>query len=858
MASALAGAGVAAAAAAAATGPQICHYCRKSFPRLCDLNKHAKSHSRPFKCSFTTCKYHEQGWPTAKELERHVNDKHSSSPRTFHCLFPSCSYESKRESNCKQHMEKKHEWKYIRSKSNGKRVTVQPGSHLEEASPITAPGSRINPTIPKPLSMHPFGPDFVLFPDSADHSMGLGEDEDDLGLGYSHPQDHDSQTFIPWTSPTTRMRKNQYMLDTFSQTYSGTPERPITQSDMAIDPDLPRYSPLPAPGYRSLDDPGMGVVGTSVKPEAAGMAMDQVSSWAGGSDTGSTPDDSPSGGRNPSTAYSSQFHTPQNDSYDFGGPSRPGPQKGWTPPKLRRRGSEEDDRRPEKKLKSTAVEEFTDTNMPDIFRFAHPQIYDRDQKEKYSPCHSAHRDISTLVRHLGRPAHRLKVTKETISSFDIEDDDYHHPKIGVCRRCWRQFHDRYEFDSHAASNCEKVSKGKREKWQILYDSFTPLVNSDGEFEAPNIAPLHFNLGDNPEQSRESPSRRSSFFAGGVEDATWDEHASPPTSVPSPAAFFPRSSAPPTSAPGGTSDSIIDERERLQRENNALLERNQQLEKMATALIVRQMYQEFNGAAAGPSSDQLTLSARDSTGPGASAAGRPTMQLTSPGAATSSSKDSSDRDSLVVGMGSQPENVNIQGLMDEPQENLSRQNSGLSSASRSTIHHVTTSPPPLPDDFPVNGEDGADEENHPRESTPNRKPATSIPDSGYDSNHRYGSFGEAGFMHGVHHQGHHRNSSSISTIPYHQHGHHHGTMADGGGPSASAHSSGITWADPFAAPQPAHPAIGHIGDMAPQHHQQHHQNTFMPQEQEAPHADSAYDEFTQFLNLEGPFFDFSKD
>ncbi|KAK3357419.1 hypothetical protein B0T25DRAFT_157517 [Lasiosphaeria hispida] len=852
MASARAEAGIAAAE------PQICDYCRKSFPRLCDLNKHAKSHSRPFKCLFATCKYHEQGWPTAKELERHVNDKHSPSPRTFHCLFPSCSYESKRESNCKQHMEKKHEWKYIRSKSNGKRITVQSGPHLEAASPITAPGPRITPTLSKPLSVHPFGPDFVLFPDSADQSMGLGEDEDDLGLGYGDPQDHDSQTFIPWTSPTTRIRKNQYMLDTFSQTYSGAPERPVTQSDIAIDPALAHYSPLPTPGYRRFDGSGMGVIGTYVKPEAAGVAMDQVSPWAEESDTGSTPDDSPSGGRNPSTAYSSQFHTPQNNSFDLGGPSRSGPQKGLTPPKLRRRGSEEDDRRPEKKLKSNAVEDFTDTNMPDIFRFAHPQIYDRDQKEKYSPCHSAHRDISTLVRHLGRPAHRLTVTKEAISSFDIEDDDYLHPKIGVCRRCWRQFHDRHEFDSHAASICEKVSKGKREKWQILYDSFTPLVNSDGEFEAPNIAPLHFDLGDNLEQSRDSPSRRSSFFAAGVEGAAWDDHASPPTSVPSPAAFFPRPPAPPTSTPGGTSISIIDERERLQRENNALLERNQQLEKMATVLIVRQMYQEFNGAAAGPSSDQL---ARNSAGPGASATDRPAMQLTSPGAATSSSKDSSDRDSLVVGMGSQPENVNIQGLMDEPQENLSRQNSGLSSTSRSTIHHVTTSPPPLPDDFPGNGEDGADEGDRPREITPNRKPAASIPDSGYDSNHRHGSFGEAGFMHGGHHyqtRGHHRNSSSMSTIPYHQHDHHHGTTIDGGGPSTGAHDAGIIWSDPFPAPQPAHPAMGHMAQMAPQHHQQHHQNTFTPQEQEAPHAEPLYDEFTQFLNLEGPFFDFSKE
>jgi hypothetical protein len=46
----------------------------RSFSRLCDLNKHAKSHSRPYKCNDPTCKYNTLGWPTARELERHYND----------------------------------------------------------------------------------------------------------------------------------------------------------------------------------------------------------------------------------------------------------------------------------------------------------------------------------------------------------------------------------------------------------------------------------------------------------------------------------------------------------------------------------------------------------------------------------------------------------------------------------------------------------------------------------------------------------------------------------------------------------------------------------------------------------------
>ena len=94
--------------------------CDKIFNRKCDLAKHEKTHSRPFKCNIKTCKYHEQGLPTEKELERHVNDKHSSDPVFFHCKY--CPFRTKRDSNCKQHMEKKHGWTYQRVKGNAKSV----------------------------------------------------------------------------------------------------------------------------------------------------------------------------------------------------------------------------------------------------------------------------------------------------------------------------------------------------------------------------------------------------------------------------------------------------------------------------------------------------------------------------------------------------------------------------------------------------------------------------------------------------------------------------------------------------------------------------------------------------------------
>lgn len=75
-------------------GPHVCQQCGKQYPRLCDLNKHLKAHTRPFKCPVEACKYHLLGWPTEKELDRHRNDKHSMEPRTYSCLYPPCTCES--------------------------------------------------------------------------------------------------------------------------------------------------------------------------------------------------------------------------------------------------------------------------------------------------------------------------------------------------------------------------------------------------------------------------------------------------------------------------------------------------------------------------------------------------------------------------------------------------------------------------------------------------------------------------------------------------------------------------------------------------------------------------------------------
>ncbi|KAF7588852.1 copper-binding transcription factor [Aspergillus hancockii] len=107
---------------------QKCRFCDRVLKRPCDLTKHEKTHSRPYKCREPSCKYHEMGFPTEKETERHYNDKHCKNPRLFRCRMEGCTYASKRESNCKQHMEKTHNWVYERTKNNGKNKNARQDS----------------------------------------------------------------------------------------------------------------------------------------------------------------------------------------------------------------------------------------------------------------------------------------------------------------------------------------------------------------------------------------------------------------------------------------------------------------------------------------------------------------------------------------------------------------------------------------------------------------------------------------------------------------------------------------------------------------------------------------------------------
>ncbi|KAK4668088.1 uncharacterized protein QC764_701960 [Podospora pseudoanserina] len=679
----------------ASTPPHVCSHCKKSFARHCDLNKHAKSHSRPYKCLYTNCKYHEHGWPTAKELERHVNDKHSPSPRTYACLYQPCPYRSKRESNCKQHMEKAHKWKYVRSKSNGKRLPTTGQSDIvyrlktDEAT-LGVRNFGPSPISPQPPLIPPRGHDFVLYDDDQQEDA-FGEEDDEAYSGFQDPEGF--QSYLPWNSPNTRVRQAESVIDSCNDTL----ERPLGSEFYGsglLDPRLSSYQTPPgSESHRTPDTPCLDIA-AAIKVESPTVTMDFFSppkrkyEAVDGSSQESKPTTNATRGASNPRAHRATS-----------GPAKSTPN--------RRDSFDEDGHRPTKKARQMPVEDFSDTSMPDIFRFAHPTIYDRDQKETYSPCHTVHRDISTLVRHLSRPAHRFKVTDRFISSFD-QDENFRHPRVGVCRWCWLTFTDRSEFEYHVSNPCEKVSKGKREKWRVLLNSFTPLVD----------LPVHTQ--STFDVVRESEEDGWDRLSRGLEQSP-EVDGSTCAPETSPALVYPTTHGEFVS---------MTEHQRLLKEHQALQEKHRQLLGQVTQAMYAQQVCDNARTQSLDARDNMLLAAMSREAHKGSALAHQQRKL-------------SDRDNLVQHMDSQSTDVDVQGFLEEVEsahKGLSRQDSGLSTTSRSTIHHVPPSPPvkslDYVDDDQQNAAHGSGSQNA-------RKQPTSHADSGYATEGRRGSLAELG-------------------------------------------------------------------------------------------------------------------
>ncbi|KAK3900489.1 hypothetical protein C8A05DRAFT_17205, partial [Staphylotrichum tortipilum] len=581
-----------------------CQTCSKSFPRRCDLNKHSKTHTRPYKCSEVPCKYHTIGWPTAKELERHNNDRHADKPVIHSCHF--CTYTSRRKSNCKQHMEKAHSYIYVRTKPGGKRAARRRRHRAGSSAPSSgadadkhdddnssngssrlrlehqSSGTSFAARIPREDS-NSFNHFFdALGPHAGDDDNALDQDDADY--------DNARPGYLPWNSPGTRLRDNESLIEKFDEDYDSF------QGNL---------------GNQAADfgGPGLGLLSPAlISPTAVGGQQIQEGprSAAAGQVAVAT-------ARPPArAALSTALKRPGSPSDGDGDDDPAGPLKKQRP--------------------NPGAEPFTDLDMPDIFRYAHPGIYDRERSDKYVACHTLHREVSTLV-----PSHCLKVSPRLISSFDMPDTGFRHRRVGVCRFCWTLFSDREAFAEHVSKPCQRVSKGKLEKWRIIHDSFTPLADSTRPDSSDTLA------------GEEGPSGE-------------DSHAAR-------------------------------ELDRLQREHEELRRRNAQLEQQVAQLVVP--------AGTGAQNSNMMAAAVSQGVPNASTApslanpGRfPAPSSNNPGRSPALPA-LPDRDSLVRHMDSQPTNVNVQGFVREVEDahrSISPTGSARSSASRATIHRVPPSPP----------------------------------------------------------------------------------------------------------------------------------------------------------------------
>ncbi|KAK4252295.1 hypothetical protein C7999DRAFT_10069 [Corynascus novoguineensis] len=612
-------------------------------------------------------------------------------------------------------MEKAHNWKYVKSKSKGKRSAAQQkaddSAYRLQSCAVAVEAGHSSPAVPashRSMTAAPSGGDFVLFDDQED---AVGDDDDPLCLQYD---DTDAaESYLPWTSPMTRLRDNELLIERFSQTYNnmqGTANTMPSTGDGGMDPVLPDATLRVFQHYHQGDTLGADAV--AIKVESPVMSLDPALPMKRKFKLFEAPIQQR--GQAPTSTPSTRSNRGRKQGTGQGAPL---PSRSRFPSK-RGDGSGGDESSP-KKMKLDPTEDFTDTTMPDIFRHAHPDMYDRNRSDKYSPCHTVHREISTLVRHLSRPAHRLQVTDRVISSFDIEDPEYQHPRAGVCRNCWQTFYDRSDFDSHLFFPCQRVSKGKREKWRVLFESFTPLPASTNT-ALPSAQPT--------QQTQEQWGQLSEHLGDTlIPDGDVDLEAArtPSTSVPSPTTLQLADPTPVGSVVGRFVSA--DEHDRLQREHEALRERHRQLERMTQALLIKQLVQE---------NMKITTASGREIKPPSLAASKKGPSATSPAV--------SDRDSLLQHMNSQSTDVDVHAFMEEMEDtrqSLSRMNSGLSTASRSTIHRVPPSPPSRRAELPASNSGNGEMSQQVKGAVAHQSPPPSIPDSGYGTENRRSSLGD---------------------------------------------------------------------------------------------------------------------
>ena len=369
----------------AARGVIVCKECSKQFHRLCDLNRHERAHSRPFKCKETSCRFSTFGFPSEKERDRHFNDKHSENPLNYPCFFPLCSYTSKRKSNCMAHMEKIHGWTYKRSK--GQQATA--GPHLapyNQSSP--GPTTLATPELPELFLRSP--------------SLGTATEPDETACATNESNDN-SPAYLPWESPVTRCSQIEELVNRIDTILNPTESKSRCASDptSVVQQDNSWENEPQDRVYDSIECPETGTREIIVV-DSHGLEHD--------SDyhdyhplTTQQPLEADASPRNPTLGGShgsSEFQQASSTNKS----SRT--KLSWSRIQKRCRNEDDDpddDEQQDKRMKPSPPDTDLDRGLPCIYRIALPTVYNITNGPVYGSCYTKHKSISGLLYVIFKP-----------------------------------------------------------------------------------------------------------------------------------------------------------------------------------------------------------------------------------------------------------------------------------------------------------------------------------------------------------------------------------------------------------------------------------------------------------------------
>ncbi|EPE07258.1 c2h2 transcription factor [Ophiostoma piceae UAMH 11346] len=400
-------------AATPSSKKKVCDTCKKAFNRRCDLNRHNKTHERPFKCQSEGCEYQTRGFPTDQERKRHLNDRHSDAPVIYDCTWEGCNYSSKRESNLKQHKEKAHDWKYDRSRPNNRSRTGQSRDLTKDdiqlsstgTSPFPAPSTYPLQIPVRSQAVPPFaGSDVTSSLDYTNasrfdhqhdsnnalfmmgtHITNHGVYTEQLGMGATTP------VHVAWEEPATENQLSNFLVSTESQHDSFSTTHPSHHNQQGhaphswtynnpdllspahgthapVVPSTPNAIPAPCLGQYPFAGPvaAMPFAGRPMVPSSSLPILQDVLA----------------GDTSQAAGTQSNAHTGRTSKRGMGTSCHEGHRR--------------NNRSPSHLIPGTSIP-FDEDSMPCPFRVTDPAYYSRVNQERFSPCHTEHRYISTLL-----------------------------------------------------------------------------------------------------------------------------------------------------------------------------------------------------------------------------------------------------------------------------------------------------------------------------------------------------------------------------------------------------------------------------------------------------------------------------